>query len=339
MKADKKTWDEYDNYALTRLQYSASTLDERKRKLRHLEKNDVDLIDFNPDQVYSYFAKRIKKGLKRESLNHYIKAANSWCKFRDIEHKFKQFKEHHVPIKIPDSHEISRVLKQCERSKQGKLLKTVVYFMAHTGLRIEEVCDLKIENIDFNRNNIIVYDGKGGKNRVVPVKEFVLKGHQYPSIKNYINYHRWKTSKIYTFTTDRGKAAPWYIRRYLKPIARSAGCSWINPHTFRHYYATECLKKGMNLKALQLILGHESLETTSRYLHLIENDIYEEVCKIKFDDLLFDKINYEYCLTTTTGVLDYGPAEIWNNFQISPCQPLPLCSSMLDIGSSDNFVQ
>lgn len=334
MKVDKKTWNGYDKYALSRLQYSATTLDERKRKLRHLENNGVNLSDFNPDQVYDYFADRIKKGLKRGSLNHYVKAMNSWCKFKDIEYKFKQFKDHHKPIKIPSSSEVSRILKACNRSKRGKLIKTAVYVMVHTGIRIEELCDLKVDDVDFNRKKVTVYYGKGDKHRVIPVKPYVLEGQQFPSIRNYINHHRWESHSNFLFTSERCKVEPWYIRKYLKPICKSAGCSWVHPHSFRHYYATECLKKGMNLKALQLILGHSSLETTARYLHLLENDIFSEVNKIKFDDLLFDQIDADFWFTNTTGEILNGPAEIQNESILGSCKSLLPCGLVLDIGSS-----
>lgn len=332
MKVDGFTWHKFDEYALTRLHYSASTLDERKRKLRHLENHGVDLIDFNIDQAYSYLANRLKNGDPSTTLNHYVKALNAWVQFRGVDHKFSQYTEHEKPVKIPTSEEIGLILKQCKRSRKGKLLKTVFFTLAHSGCRVSELCNITFDDIDYQRNSITV-TGKFKKTRVIPVKKYLLVGRNFPSINNYVKHHRYNTDKKYVFTTKKGPITPWFIRRELKIIARVIGLSWIHPHSFRHYYATTLLKKNVNLKVVQLILGHANLKTTSRYLHMLEDDIFGAINNISFDDLLFDQTNTDFknWFTHPTDKTGYGPAEIYNFNQIDKCQSAP-CESYWSTG-------
>lgn len=68
-----------------------------------------------------------------------------------------------------------------------------------------------------------------------------------------------------------------YLRRIIKKTGRKAGISWIHPHSFRHYAATNMLRAGVNIRIVQEILGHSSIETTGRYLHTIERDLKQAV--------------------------------------------------------------
>ena len=97
MGVDSEIWKQFERFTLTRLHYNPkTTIKDRIRKLMHLQKHGIDLINFNPEQSYDYFAKRIENGTKGYQLNHYIKALNSWCKFREINHIFATYKAGHV---------------------------------------------------------------------------------------------------------------------------------------------------------------------------------------------------------------------------------------------------
>ncbi len=204
------------------------------------------------------------------------------------------------PVKIPTKKDITVLLRNCSRSKWGKRTKTIIYFLAHTGLRAGELCNLCFDDIDW-RHNEIRLTGKWDKPRVIPVKKYVLHGCFVPSLKNYIKYHRRNTSKKYIFTTVHGRLTSVRLRADIKKIARKTGISWVHPHSFRHYYATTLLRQGVNVKIVQMILGHSNISETSRYLHAVEYDIREAITRMKFDNLLSD--------------IFYGPRGI-NNFPI-----------------------
>jgi len=289
MTVENDTWTKLERFMLTRLQYNPkTTIKDRIRKLKHLEKQGIDLLNFNPEQAYDYFAERIGAGTQGYQLNHYIKALNNWCKFREIDHEFKSYKEYEKPIKIPTAKDINQMLKCCDRTRKGKRTKAVIYLLANTGMRIGELCNLKLDNIDWNKNELIV-TGKGNKTRIIPVKFFILHGKQHPSLLNYVKYHRYKTNKTYVFTQKTGKLTTAQARKDIKKAARKAGVGWVHPHSFRHFYATNLLKHGIHVKIVQVILGHSNIKTTSRYLHAVEYDIRQAIRQTKLDNVLYQE--------------------------------------------------
>jgi len=75
-----------------------------------------------------------------------------------------------------------------------------------------------------------------------------------------------------------------YLRQIIKIIGKKAGMSWIHPHSFRHYSATNMLRAGVNIRIVQEILGHSSIKTTGRYLHTIEQDLQQAVRNPNIED-------------------------------------------------------
>jgi len=287
MDVAPETWKQFERFMLTRLQYNPkTTIRDRIRKLIHLEKHGIDLINFIPEQSYDYFAKRIENGTKGYQLNHYIKSLNSWCKFRGINHTFITYRSYEKPIKTPTAQDINLILRSCDRSKTGKRTKAIIYLLANTGMRIGELCNLKLDDIDWNKNELIVI-GKGQKTRIIPVKDYVLHGTQHPSLVNYIKNHRYKTHASYIFTQKSGKITEEQARKDIKTAARKAGMGWIHPHSFRHFYATNLLKHGIHVKIVQILLGHSNIKTTSRYLHAVEYDIRKAIQETTLDNVLY----------------------------------------------------
>jgi len=312
MKVTDSIWRQFERFMLTRLHYNPqTTIKDRIRKLRHLEKQGIDLLNFDPEQVYDYFAKRIEGGTCGYQLNHYIKSLNSWCKFKDIKEKFTCYREYEKPIKIPTTKDINLILRNCNRSKKGKRTKAIIYLLANSGMRIGELCNLKFDDIDWNKNELIV-TGKGQKTRIIPVKDYVLHGKQHPSLLNFINHHRCKTHKSYVFTQKSGRMTEAQARKDVKEVARKAGIGWIHPHSLRHFYATNLLKHGIHVKIVQIILGHSNIKTTSRYLHAVEYDIRQAIVETSFDNILSQgglSTNYDYStiLTSSIGEFENGP--------------------------------
>jgi integrase/recombinase XerD len=300
----------FNKFMSTRLHYSLTTRNDRKRKIRHIIKNGYD-ID-NPDSCYDFFAFKIDSGCPPTALNHYIKALNSYHKYINSGHHFDPYKENYKPVKIPTSTEVRSILKNFDRSRRGKTWKTMTYLLANSGMRISEICDLTLDDIDWHRCSITV-TGKGNKTRVIPIKYSVLFGGKYPSIRNYIKVHRGNCKKNFLFIWNNDKIDPILFRRYFKEVVRVAGVGWMHPHSLRHYYATMLLRNGINVKIVQLLLGHSDIKTTSKYLHMLDNDIFNAVQKTSFDDLLFS-------FTNLIGESFYGPEEAYNFFSLDFCQ-------------------
>jgi integrase/recombinase XerD len=136
-----------------------------------------------------------------------------------------------------------------------------------TGVRRTELSLLKVADIDSKRMVIHIRQGKGSRERDVPLSPKLLEALR--------QYWHWKKPKIYLFPSTAGKRgveAPmsdkvvwWAVRE----AAHRAGITRkIGPHTFRHSFATELLEAGTDLRTIQLLMGHARLEDTTLYLHL-----------------------------------------------------------------------
>lgn len=284
-------WDDFRKYCFTQIHMKQSTFKVRCRYLRHLSGNGVDVSD--PNSVYTYFNNRISNGVKPSSLNCYVKALNNFYLFSGLDHHFKLFRSFEKPLKIPTSGDIGLLLKSCPRTKTGKMLKSAIFFLVHTGLRNQEFCNLRFDNVDWVHNEIRLV-GKWDRERVIPVKDYVLKGKYYPSLCNYIDHHRAISDTDFVFVDDKGNQVyPTLLRRLVKSAARRCGIGWLHPHSFRHYYATMLLSKGVNVKIVQLVLGHGNISETSRYLHAVELDIRKAIDNVSFDSLLKSELGFE----------------------------------------------
>lgn len=152
--------------------------------------------------------------------------------------------------------------------------RTMLELMYSCGLRVSEVSNLKWNDIYFGSKQIIVKNGKGGKDRVVPMTDVLIK-----IIKSY--QKSIADEKEYLFTNNKGnKLSERIIQKIMTETVKKSGISThATPHTLRHSYATHLLSNGANLRAIQELLGHSSLSTTQKYTHLDLKQLAEEYDK------------------------------------------------------------
>jgi len=140
-----------------------------------------------------------------------------------------------------------------------------------TGLRREELCRLKVTDVDSQRMVIHVRQGKGNKDRDVTLSARLLE--VLPA------YWKWRKPKTYLFPSlyRTNQEQPidsktvWYA---VRQAARRAGIKKkVSPHTLRHSWATHLLERGTDLKTIQVLLGHFDLEATTIYLHLSQRHL------------------------------------------------------------------
>lgn len=153
---------------------------------------------------------------------------------------------------------------------QSPLLGTIVKTLYYTGLRIGELVNLEIGNIDLENKKIKVINGKGGKNRSIPINKTLNK-----VLKSHIGKEKYGL----LFKTERsGKITPQYINQVLKEAAKEAGImKKVSAHTLRHSFASTLVKKKVQLTLVQKLLGHQDLRITSRYLHANLDDLQAAV--------------------------------------------------------------
>ena len=150
-----------------------------------------------------------------------------------------------------------------EVDRRGDPVRTILLLLPKTGMRIGEVCNLRTEDItDFQGVRGFLFRGKGDKQRFIP-----LSASAAPILDAYLeNYHnggKWLFPGYLGFPI-KPDAARKITRALAKRIPELEG---LCPHRLRHTFATDAIRKGMDIKNLQALLGHASIETTSRYLH------------------------------------------------------------------------
>ncbi len=175
--------------------------------------------------------------------------------------------------KLPDTlseDEINTLINAIDLSKpQGERNRAMLETLYGCGLRVSELINLKLSDLFFDEG-IILVTGKGDKQRFVPISEVNKK------YINLYNDHFRKHQKIETghedflFLNRRGKKLTRaMIFEIIKQLAEKIGLKKsVGPHTFRHSFATHLLQNGADLRAIQQMLGHESITTTEIYVHL-----------------------------------------------------------------------
>ena len=154
-------------------------------------------------------------------------------------------------------------------TNEGFRNKAMIETLYSCGLRVSELVNLKLSNLRF-RDGVIFVHGKGNKQRIVPIGKYAVK-----LINLYINDIRvhlniQKGHEEYVFLNHRGKKLTRvYVFLMIKQAVSDAGIEkTISPHTFRHSFATHLLEGGADLRAIQMMLGHESITTTEIYTHI-----------------------------------------------------------------------
>ena len=172
---------------------------------------------------------------------------------------------------------ISATEENTDLAKRNRCMIEVLY---GCGLRVSELTELQISNINFKENYLKI-QGKGDKVRFVPLADYTAD-----FIKNYINNIRSK-QKInpkhsdILFLNSRGvQISRQMVFFIIKEIVRKAGIQKnISPHTFRHSFATHLLQNGADLRFIQEMLGHSSITTTEIYTHLNTEELHETILK------------------------------------------------------------
>lgn len=215
----------------------------------------------NEDQIRAYLATFKSSNTQRahhsaiKCFFHYV--LHQPHKFRYIEYARKEQK---MPI-VLSIDEMQALINACDNLKH----KTIICLMYSVGLRVSEVINLKIENIDSSRMIIYILNAKGGTDRQVGLD---------PDMLNLLReYYKAYKPKEYLFN---GQFSPMYsersIQQFLKKYALAAGIKkHIHPHLLRHNCATHMVESGTDINLIQRILGHKNVKTTNIYLHMSDS--------------------------------------------------------------------
>ena len=186
-----------------------------------------------------------------------------------------------IPKKLPkviSYEEIEKLLKNHLSTKE----KAVFELLYATGLRVSELCNLTIKNIDL-KGNLIKTTGKGSKDRFVPIgKKAKTAILEYMKERELIIQTKLGTSAKIDFlfiNENCGKISRQWVYAFIKKQGETINKS-ISPHTIRHSFATHLLENGADLRSVQELLGHSSVVTTQLYTHISKKHLKEVYFRI-----------------------------------------------------------
>lgn len=183
----------------------------------------------------------------------------------------------HLP-EVLTIEEIDRMLECIDQStREGQRNAAIIETLYGCGLRVSELCNLKLSDL-YLKEEFIKVNGKGNKQRLVPISPRAI--HE---LKLYFNWRNEglikKDFEDYVFISRFGKnISRIMVFHIIKELAEAAGIKKIiSPHTLRHSFATHLLEGGANLRAIQAMLGHESIGTTEIYTHIDRSLLKTEI--------------------------------------------------------------
>lgn len=248
-----------------------------ERFARHFGKSPDKL---GPEHLRSYQAYLLKeRKLSPGSVENHVSALRFFFVRTLGRHQFRQF--------LPFPRVRKQLPKILSREEVAQLIdassslfeRTLLMVLYATGMRRAEIARLKIADIDSQRMIIHVVNGKGGKDRDLPLSPALLETLRA--------YWRWLKPRTYLFPSrlHRDSEQPItdkMVWRACTQAAKRAGLrKRVTPHLVRHSWATHLLEAGTNLRTIQLLLGHEDLEVTARYLHLSAQHLQQVVNPIE----------------------------------------------------------
>ena len=283
---------DYKHYLNIERGLSKNTIDsyvnDIKKLILFLEKNEVSISPIYIDKEFiQKFIYDVAKKVNPRSQARIISGLRSFFEYLIFEDYRKTnptdlIETPNIGRKLPDTlseDEINQLITSIDLSdSQGERNRTILETMYSCGLRVSELITLKISDLFFEEGFIRVI-GKGNKQRFIPIhttaQKYIL--NYTKQVRNQMTPQKGFEDTV--FLNRRGKGLTrQMIFIILKDLAFKINLSKkISPHTLRHSFATHLLKNGADLRAIQQMLGHESITTTEIYVHLDKSYLKEIV--------------------------------------------------------------
>jgi len=231
---------------------------------------DVSSISFDDVENYKNFIVT-EKQYSKASQYLAMKALRLYYKFKNVE----------VPPNLVPPRRSQKMPVYLNQKDAGILINSatrirdiaVISVFLYTGIRVSELSNLQIGDVDFDENIIYIHAGKGDKDRIVVMPD-LCRDH----VKSYMRERiKIKSNNNYLFISNKKtKFDTSTIERMVKRVAKNAGITKkVTPHVLRHTFATSILRNGGDIRFIQQILGHSSLATTQIYTHIDDNTLKE----------------------------------------------------------------
>ena len=291
------TWDEklldFEHFLKFERNFSDNTLDAYLRDIRKLRDYDIEsLNNIGPcnmtyAQLQEFLFQLSKQKFSERTQARWVSSVKTFFKYLlDDEAREDNpaalLEGPKLGLYLPDTlsfDDVERIINTIDVSTDlGKRNRCIIEVLYGCGLRVSELIDLKISNINFKEGYLRV-EGKGDKTRFVPVADYTAQ-----LLKDYLKEvrSRGKINRKHedtVFLNSRGAGMSRVIVFIIiNELTEKAGISKnISPHTFRHSFATHLLQNGADLRYIQEMLGHSSITTTEIYTHLKNEELRDVI--------------------------------------------------------------
>ena len=287
----KQSIKEFKSYLRIERSLSDNTIDSYLRDIQKLanfsEEKDLTELQITKAEVKEFIAEINKEGISARSQSRIISGIKAFYKYLILEDYLKVnptelIESPKIGMKLPDTlsiEEIDSLISAIDLSHpQGERNRAILEVLYSCGLRVSELTNLKLSNIRFKEGYVKVL-GKGNKERFAPIGSSAIKflNIYLNEIRNHQTIK--KGSEDIVFLNRRGnKLTRVMIFTIIKQLSEKIGMKKkISPHTFRHSFATHLIEGGADLRAVQEMLGHESITTTEIYTHLDREYLREAI--------------------------------------------------------------
>lgn len=238
-----------------------------KNYIEHLQRFQLyaprDVEGLTPDVIRGYIIHLKECKIRNVTINTYVRSVKVFCRWlyefeyveTDVFHRIKLPRpdpEIKIPLSVSEVNRIDAVLNDRD--------KIIFHLMLDAGLRVQEVCGLRKEDIDLQNRLIYIHNSKYNKSRIVPMAACLI-----PLLENYNQ----KKNNVYLLCSKSGQQMTEnLIKQLYQKIKLRSGVNRLHAHLLRHTFATSYIVGGGNLEKLRIMLGHADYNVTKTYLHL-----------------------------------------------------------------------
>ena len=258
-----------------------------EKLLTYFEDEKIDFLKDELDHFHSFAAALIDVGIGERSVARILSGVRSFYKFLVLDGYLEQ-----DPTELLESPKIGKHLPEVlsveeidaiegiidVSTPEGQRDRAAIEMLYSCGLRVSELCNLLLSDLYLDEGFLRV-TGKGNKQRLVPISERAIRElKSWFAFRNSINIKPGEEDYVFISAARKKHLSRITVFHNIKVYAEQAGIQkTISPHTFRHSFATHLLEGGANLRAIQTMLGHESISTTEIYTHIDRRFLRDQI--------------------------------------------------------------
>lgn len=253
----------------------------------YFEDEKIDFLKVELEHFHSFAAALMDVGIGERSIARILSGVRSFYKFLVLDGYLEQ-----DPTELLESPKIGKHLPEVlsveeidaiegiinVSTPEGQRDRAAIEVLYSCGLRVSELCNLLLSDLYLDEGFLRV-TGKGNKQRLVPISERAIRElKSWFAFRNFINIKPGEEDYVFISAARKKHLSRITVFHNIKVYAEQAGIQkTISPHTFRHSFATHLLEGGANLRAIQTMLGHESISTTEIYTHIDRRFLRDQI--------------------------------------------------------------